>query len=48
MGIVGTPKDMNKRGRDATPGARKHFFVQKIAGIVDLTNFYLNGLGTSI
>ena len=33
---------------NATPRARMRFFVQKIAGRVDLTNFDLNGLGTSI
>ena len=35
-------------GGHGPPRARKHFFVQKIAGTVDLTNFDLNGLGTSI
>ena len=33
---------------NATPRARMRFFVQKIAGRMDLTNFDLNGLGTSI
>ena len=33
---------------NATPRARMRFFVQKIAGRMELNNFDLNGFGTSI